>query len=245
MFDIAQSYQASAFIDASKVQPTPETISKLLTLFSDKGFLPSTFQEISPNNPFPQTRLALSTPTGGWRINFASNRVDFEKHPTDIRGSNLGDPMPFIEDVRELSNRVFKHLNKKAKRITFLSGGMLAEMGEVQLASIYKNLFNSLPYYSDNPSFEWSQRIASNSQSKIGKKSETLNVITQISRVMGQFVTPDSVRDFSRIEIKFDINTSANNDENRFGAADFKLFLTGALKLREDLIKQIQGRVYE
>ena len=82
MIDIKLKYQASIFLNASDIGPSPENITTLVALFKDIGFMPSTFQEIGGSAQMP-IRLGLSTASNEWTIRFASHQINIEKHPTE------------------------------------------------------------------------------------------------------------------------------------------------------------------
>lgn len=243
MFDVLGKYQASLFVKSTEIVPSPDVISTLLKMFSDKELLPSTFQEIGPQSLTPQVRLRLNSQNNEWGINFATNRIDIEKNPVLPGGKNLGDLRDFVKDVKDFFSRILGQYKKKGNRLSLITAGMLCEMTEEQLSGIYTKLFRPLPFYEETMPFEWNQRCASKYEKQIGSEIEQLNVITNISRIKGQFVDLERVTQFDRIEVTFDINTAAENDENRFNIEMFDEFLFSAIDVRSRILEQIRGVV--
>lgn len=243
MFDVIGKYQASLFVNATEIAPNPDVISTLLNMFRDKGLLPTTFQEIGPQGLIPLVRLRLNSPNKEWGINFASNRIDIEKNPVMAGGRNMGEVHDFAKDAEVFFSRILGHFKKKGNRLSIITTGMLREMTDKQLSDIYAKLFRPLPYYERAVPFEWNSRCVSRIETRIGEASEPINVITSINRLRGQFVEPERVTQFDRIDVSFDINTVAENEDNRFVAESFKDFFNGALHIRSEILDQIRGIV--
>jgi hypothetical protein len=243
MFDYIGKYQATFFAPVSEIAPSPEVISALLLMFRDKGFLPSTFQELSAESAALNVRLRLNSPNNEWGINFAHNRIDIEKNPIAASGKNMGDVKKFAEDAQDFFSRILGHFKKKGTRLSIVTGGLLKEMTDEQLTAVYGKLFRPLPFYDANIPFEWVSRCVGKFTTKIDKAPEKINVITELSRVAGQFIEPSSVRRFDRINLHFDINTVAESVDNRFTADSFGAFFKGALKIRANIIEQVRGVV--
>lgn len=241
MFDIIGKYQASLFGNLADISPTPEVISKLLMLFKDKNLLPSTFQEISVHTPRPQTRLRLSSQNNEWTLNFATHRLDIEKNATDPKGQNLGGKAEeFAEQAHEFFTRILTEFKKKGNRISLITSGLLKEMPEEKLADIYDRLFNPIPFYGDNPPFEWNTRSVARKTLEINCIQESINVVTDINRVRGQLMQPSIILEFDRIEIGFDINTIQENQETRFSVDAIESFFSCANEIRNQILKDVE-----
>lgn len=243
MFDILGRYQASLFLKASEIVPSPDVISPLLNMFRDKGFLPTTFQEIGPQSPAPQVRLRLNSPNNEWGINFASRRIDIEKNPVVAAGKNIGEVRVFADEVIDFLGRILGHFNKKGHRLSIITSGMLREMSHDRLDSIRKKVFRPLPFYEQTLPFEWNSRSAARSAINIENHDEKINVITSINRVRGQFMEPQRVMPFDRIEVAFDINTLAEEDADRFSVESLKEFFEGTLNVRATIIEEIKEMI--
>lgn len=245
MFDILERYQASFFVKATDIIPSPEVISTLLNMFSDKGFLPTTFQEIGPQSPSPQVRLRLNSKNNEWGINFASHRIDIEKNPVVAAGKNVGDVETFTKEAKDFFSRILGHFKKKGHRLSIITSGMLKEMAHKELLEVYKKLFRPLPFYERDMPFEWKCRCVARSEKHIKESSEPLNVITNINRVKGKlFDSTSYTPEFERIEVIFDINTIAEKEDARFNAESFNDFFNSALDIRSDILNQIRKVIY-
>lgn len=240
MFDMIGKYQASIFGNLADISPSPELISKLLMLFKDKNLLPSTFQEISVHTPRSQTRLRLSSQNNEWNLNFATHRLDIEKNATDPKGQNIGTVEEFAEQAHEFFNRILTEFKKKGNRISLITSGLLKEMPEEKLADIYDRLFNPIPFYGDNPPFEWNTRSVARRTLEIKSIQESINVITDINRVRGQLMQPNNILEFNRIEIGFDINTIQENQETRFTVDAIESFFSDANEIRNQILKDLE-----
>lgn len=243
MFDIFDKYQASLFLNASEIVPSPDVISPLLNIFRDKGFVPTTFQEIGPQSPTPHVRLRLNSPNNEWGINFASHRLDIEKNSVVAAGKNIGEVEVFVDEVIDFIGRILGHFNKIGRRLSIITSGMLQEMSNERLDSIYDKFFRPLPFYRQALPFEWNYRSAVRSAIKIKNHDEKINVITSINRVRGQLMEPQRITKFDRIQVAFDINTLAEKDTDRFSVELLKEFFEGALNVRATIIKEIKETI--
>jgi len=240
MIDIRLKHQASIFVNANDILPTPDRISSLIDVFRDKNFIPNTFQEMSITSPLPKARLRLSTINNEWNIAFATQRIDVDKNQIEPRGSNVGELSDFCSEAIDIFERILKMFNKRANRFTLNTNGLFEEMTEDRLSSIYKKLFRLPKFYDENPPFEWDWRSASRIPIKILDLTDNLNVITIIKRIRGDISGQGGITTFDRLQFAPDINTTDLNTDYRFELAHIKDFLPQALAIHNMLIKQIE-----
>jgi hypothetical protein len=79
----------------------------------------------------------------------------------------------------------------------------------------------------------------------IGLLNERLNTALSISRVHGQFSGPAEAVPFDRIEISFEINTEAENEENRFTGEHLVEFLDRAIQIRSEVLSQLEDLTHD
>lgn len=240
MIDIAVKYQASIFGNLADISPSPEVISKLLTLFRDKNLLPSTFQEISQFTLGPQLRLQLSSPNNEWVVNFLTHRIDIEKNPIEPKGENPGSIEEFTKEVSELFARILEEYRKKANRIALVTGGLLREMNDDKLTDIYYKLFKPIDFYQENLPFEWNSRCVGRVPFQIVSSIEQVNVVTTINRLRVNLVQLNTLVNLDRIEVSFDINTIHENQETRFDINSLNSFYLEATKLRSQILSNLE-----
>jgi hypothetical protein len=113
-------------------------------------------------------------------------------------------------------------------------------MPEEKLADIYDRLFNPIPFYGDNPPFEWNTRSVARKTLEINSIQESINVITDINRVRGQLMQHNNSLEFDRIAIGFDINTIQENQETRFSVDAIESFFSGANEIRNQILKDLE-----
>jgi len=240
MIDIRLKHQASIFVNANDILPSPDIISSLIDVFRDKNFIPNTFQEIGFTSPLPKARLRLSTTNNEWNIAFATHRIDVDKNQIEPRGSNVGELSDFCSDAIDFFERILNRFNKRANRFTLNTNGLFEEMTEDRLSSIYKKLFRTPKFYDENPPFEWDWRSASRIPIKILDLTDNLNVVTIIKRVRGEIGGQSGVATFDRLQFAPDINTTDLNTDYRFELTHIKNFFPQALEIHNMLIKQIE-----
>lgn len=240
MIDIRLKYQASIFVDANDIIPSPDIMSSLIDLFRDKNFVPSTFQQIGLTSPSPKVRLRLSTTNNEWNIAFATHRIDVDKNQIEPKGSNVGELSDFCSTSVDFFERILNRFNKRANRLTLNTNGLFEEMTQAQLSAAYKKLFRPPKFYKENPPFEWEWRSASKIPINILKLKDSLYVITIVRRLRGEFTDKSGVSTFDRLQLAPDINTSDRNTDYRFSLAHIKNYFPQALDIHNMLAKQIE-----
>ena len=241
MIEIPSKYEASFFGRIEDIKPSPDTIAVLLEILRDKGLLPTTLHEIGLRGPI--ARLRMASPDNEWAIGFVSERIIFQKNMTKPKGANMGTLEEFGKEVAEFSKKILQRFPIKGTRLALVTGGMMAEMTEESLQKVYEGLFHPVRFYVDNRPTEWSSRSVAQRSLTVNGREERLNVLTDINRVRGEFSLADGVSSFDRIEVGFDINTLQRNVETRFDAESVADFYPKALKLRTDLLLQVEDLV--
>ena len=240
MIDYRLKYQASIFLNALDMGATPKNISDMMGDFSDKGFIPNIFQEINNLTRQPQNRFSLQSSNNEWRINIATTRIDVEKNPTDLKGTNLGTEADFCKEATDFFCRIIKRFPRKANRLAFVSRFLLNEMSIDELNNSYKKLFYSPQLYKDNVPFEWNWRTVSHIVKNIGTENpETFNFVTSINRINGEVRDGSTISLIDRIDLSFDINSIPAKNEDRFSFDEIKSFFESVPAWHESLKSDI------
>jgi len=239
MIDFGLKYQASIFLVANDITPTPDNITTLIDLFRDKELVPNTFREISPGSPAPRGRLRLSSPNNEWNIKIASMRIDIEKNPISLKENNLGNVNDFCLEVTDFFGRIISKFPKKANRVSLGTIFLLKEMAESNLSEVYPRLFKPPEFYATSPPFEWNWRSASRVPFISGEFNENLNVITQVNRAKVEIGLNDEISFSDRIQLSLDLNTSQENTEYRFDIDFITTFYQKISVFHDDLVVKI------
>jgi hypothetical protein len=246
MIDYRLKYQAVLFLNASDIQANSTNINVLMNEFADKGLIPNTFQELPNILPIiphggiiPQNRFQLMSPNNEWVIRFGSMRIDFEKNPTDLKGSNLGDLKEFCDEAKNAFERILKKYPKKGNRIALVSRFLLEEFPEDKMQNIYNKLFNAPNLYTDNKPVEWNWRTVSRLSKSIDGLNEEFNFITQINRTLAEYRDLNAVNTIDRIDLNIDINSSPLNVEYRYGIPEMSQFFDSAQNWHDDLVGEL------
>ena len=239
MIDIKLKYQFSIFLNASDLNATPKNISELMNEFMDKGFIPNTFQEISSLNPTPQNRFKLQSPSGEWSVMLGSSRIDIEQNPTNLKGSNLISSKQFSTEAKDIIIRILTKFPRKGNRLSIVSRCLFNEMSNDQLNKVYGRLFNSPPLYVNNTPFEWNWRAVAKINKNIMANNEEFNFVTTINRINGEIRNGNEVSVVDRIELGLDLNSIAQNYDNRFGVEEIDFFMDNAYLWHNELQEEI------
>lgn len=117
-------------------------------------------------------------------------------------------------------------------------------MKESELTKIESKLLKLPTFYLENSPVEWVTRNVARYNASINNVPEVFNVITDINRVQVLRNTEDEVKEFSGIEIGFDINTFQKNIKQRFSLNDSETFMGEAKKLNERLLGELEEIIY-
>jgi hypothetical protein len=238
MIDKPGNYEVNFFGLMEDITPTPENISKFMSIFIDKGLLPSTIKEITPLGQVQ--RLKFSTQNDDWIILFLNNRISIiltplvPKETDDLLISFINDSIIFIEKILDFTPRKFN-------RISLATSGIIRELSINSMESIFNRICNTIPFYKENSPVEWNTRWVG--RSKLNNKNysnEIVNSITSVSRIQGQLVESDALIPMDRIELAFDINTYQKNTDLRFDFTSIKNILPELLLIRNQLLSELE-----
>jgi hypothetical protein len=240
MVEHVEHYQFSFFAPGAHVQPSPDIIARLLDTFKDKGFIPTTIQELQIG-PITQVRLQLqlTTPQLEWNLAFEPLRVLLTKQNVARADSEIGGPADFVGEVVGVFSRLLQVLPLTGTRLSYVTKGLLPEMSPEVLQQVNLRLLNLPAFYLENPPVEWTTRNVARYEVSVVDKAEIFNVITDINRVQGTIQGKEGPRPFDRIQIGFDINTFHGNITPRFGANDVGPFLQEATKISQRISDEI------
>ena len=243
MIDIPTKYESSFFCSMGNLKPSPETIPVLLDLFRQEGLLPTVLHEVRPGSTAPRPILQMGAPEGEWVITLRSDRILFQKSPTVKVGRSTDDSEAFAADVTCFAARILERFPRQGVRLAFVTAGLMEEMSEETLRHAYERLFHSTEFYTKHCPVEWAWRSVARVPVQIGVLHESLNLITSINRVPRELSSASGTTLLDRIEVQFDINTHQESIETRFDSAGFASFLKEALRLRAELLSEVEGLI--
>lgn len=239
MIEYHMKYQANVFVQAAKLQPTPELMSALTDLFKDLGFLPGTMYEMGGGQMGPRPRPRLSTPDNEWNIEFRSDRILCQKNATHSGGGKLGPLGDFCQEARDMLGKGLEKLGKHGTRLALVTTVMLREMTPTELKEAYRRFFEAPEFFVEQEPFEWNWRSAAQVERRVGPFTETLNVIGKSGRFNGQLQIGSDVTPFDRIQVELDINTIPDTDETRFGGEHLQPFFVEAIAVHDRIQDEI------
>lgn len=239
-------FQVNLFGDFKDITPTADNVTKFLFIISQHNLLPNTFNEINPNFPGSSNpRLSFNSIRKDFNIEIPSDRISISQ------SINIFEPEQptlekFVETVKEILTELFRVIDKKSNRLAFITNSLGHKMTDDKLESMYEK-FNNLNFiYDTERPFEWSTKAVVKNQINLNALNETINVITEVSRVQGQFINSatDEI-DFDRLHLKFDINTNIENSSQRFDFSDFSTFIEQSMSKRQALLTKITEKIDE
>ncbi|MDT8300876.1 MAG: hypothetical protein RQ760_05275 [Sedimentisphaerales bacterium] len=101
MIEHVMHYQFGFYASNTHLEPEPDIIARLLEVFKDKGFIPTTIQEFQIS-PAPRMRLQLqfTTSNGEWNLAFEPDRLLLKKE--NVSGKGIGSPEDFANEAEEI-----------------------------------------------------------------------------------------------------------------------------------------------
>lgn len=244
MIEYVINYQTGFFAPGTHLEPSSETIGKLLEGFKGKELFPTTVTEIH-FAPSQKSRLQLNliTKQNEWAVLFEPHRFLVKR--INIVGIEMPSPSAFIAEAESIISTLIDIFPMKGTRLSYVIKGLLPEMTPELLNAFNKRILNLPQFYLDNPPNEWTTRNIARSEMDINGKLEKINVVTDISRKQGSLFEEDKRVQSDRIELGFDINTFQGNVNQRFDENDLGSFLRMANDLAENIIDQLRGFIDE
>ncbi|MHA1789464.1 MAG: hypothetical protein ACTSXT_09575 [Candidatus Helarchaeota archaeon] len=236
MIDFALKYQSVIFGSFEEITPNADNFKYFIDEFRDKELIPAMFQEVSAKGV--KNRFILKSQNDEWNIEFGSDRLDIKKVNRNINVINFGNKEGFLKDVLSILEVVFSKFPRKSNRISFISHYFCKPLKTQELNNIILNISDLPKTFINNPPVNWNHRYVSRIEKMINKKKELLNFIGEINRIQGRLKIDSEIKDFDRIELKFDINTFQNNQDYRFEQNDLVDFYTKVNKWENDLLNE-------
>lgn len=238
------NYQFSIFGDFRDISPNnSQTIIELLSIYQDKNFIPSIFQEI-PFNIIPNqinNRIMLSN-KDGWQMNIGNNRIDLSIsfiEKTKYAEMEIND---ICKEACGIIEKIITKYDKKANRIALNTIVLVDDEISNRINSLYHKNERIADFYNTNKSNEWNEKIMSQVQEETFH-NEVINVGTSINMGPGNFQIENKITTFNGITIQFDINTTPANINLRFGSEDIKNFFEIAIKIKNEIESNIEEKV--
>jgi len=238
MIDFALKYQAVIFGSFDEITPSPDTLSYFIDKFKEKELIPSTFQEIIPPTGVVKNRFIFKSLSDKWNIEFGSDRLDIKKVNRDINVSDFGNKETFIKDVVNILQIIFEKYPRKANRISFVSQYFCKEFNEEKLNNLLQKISNLSKTFKKYPPVNWNHRYVTRIDKNINGKNELINFIGDINRVQGNLKIDSKIKEFDRIELKFDINTFQGIQDYRFSIDDLNDFYSKVYNWEEELLNE-------
>ena len=247
------TYRFSLLGDFFRFTPTTSNIIAWSQAFQEKGyeFLPNIVSpelpvlQLLPVQPLSQDkRVQFITPNGDMIVRIFANRVDAECTliETDTPDSVLAEKFSTIEDV---IRTVLSALgNAKGTRVAYYIDAFLPESSPDSFDEkcAKYNLGLTIPNFVNCS--EWTHRFNSRTKLTIGSKEEVCNAIFSLesSILNTQNNTTGEQTEINGIHITADINTLAEESEERFDVDWLIKFCKSAQVFYLDMYNQIKTR---
>ncbi len=231
-------YKVSAFGNFLDIVPTADNMSFFLNEFKEFGFIPSVFQELTPQAPLQ--RIALVSQDNSEQVFIASGRLDYQV--ANQNDTKLSDEQ--VESINKKASQViakiFERFKKSSNRLALNTESLIIGLSDEQISAFMSAYSNPISLYNDVKMEEWNTRLMVQKTVDIGDCNEQINVITIISKTKLQKQIDSQLDVSDGFSVNIDINTIAENSIPRFGSKDVTSF---CLKAKDywDLIIQEMG----
>ena len=237
------NYQFSVFGDFSDISPSnSQTVIDLLSLYKEKNFIPSIFQEI-PAGILPvksNNRIMLSN-ADGWNMNIGNVRIDLLIAYNEKGKYADMDVDSIISEAKEVLNKILDFYKKKANRIAFNTAFLCDSDDSKKISDKYVNRGSLINFYNDKHSVEWEERDISQITDNSFDEIELINIGTAITKTSGEIGIGNKFTTFNnRIIVTFDFNTTPKNTTHRFDNEKINTFFDIAKNYKNDLESNIQ-----
>ncbi|MBS1774734.1 MAG: hypothetical protein JSS64_00450 [Bacteroidetes bacterium] len=216
MGQIVLRYQISIFGSFDEIKPTADNIKFFIEKFSDKGFIPNQFTEVSleiksESNKGAETtknvetsRLRLSDSDKKWDIRFASDRIDFLFVNSNIGQIQMIEKDVFIAEVSEFINRINEKHQIKSKRVGLITQYLYDDIDLNKVSNVFQN---KIAFFNQKPIIDWNSKTAT--RHKIEAINEVANLSMDVRRIQRPLKVHNGTSLFDGILLNIDINTLA------------------------------------
>ncbi len=234
MIDI--KFQVVLYGTYGDILPKPDNIKYFIDSFSDKELIPTTRQEIGPNEAV--NRFSLTNSDESWLIEFGSNRIDIFHTNKDVGKTEFLSLDDFVKEAKSIAEKIQVKFPKKHNRLALVTRFLLDEMTQEAHDEVYRKLNSSIPIYNENVIADWNSRVVSRVPYEFDGLKETFNVISNVKRTKGNLIIDSEKTEVDRVELHFDINTFQGNTDYRFELEQIDSFLKQAVKVEQSLKKE-------
>lgn len=231
-------YRASLFGDFQSVKPTPEYTIQLIAALRDHGLsmLPSTVQELAPPSMTPVNRPSFSSEDGSVQVAVLLSRLDVSKTGPMDGNSNIGDMATFSDLVEKCAAAALAGSSIQGTRVAFVVQAFCQDHDPIVIDGAFLKIFNPPEFYQDGTSKEWTFRANNLTNLDFDDCREQVNVITKIERVQGVYwAYGTQQKEFDKIAIEVDVNTSQSNSLTRFTSSNLSAFVRAASAIVSDM----------
>lgn len=224
--------------DYTEFEATPERISGILNNMIQKGLqvMPGTFQEINPGLGLKKfDRMQFFNQKNNFTVSFNVDSIHFFSSVQEKKEYNFDRNLElFISQVKKVLSSIEDYGENfpNGKRVSLITSTFPNRESIRPLVDIYKTFGNTIPNYNPEETFEWTARAVKTSDINIKGIQEKINIVSEISRVKGEFGEIDSREEFETANTVIDINTVDNNKNYRVD----KQFAEQFFSLAKDLL---------
>ncbi|MBB1150793.1 hypothetical protein H4K35_11815 [Myroides sp. NP-2] len=240
-------YQISLFGSFDEIIASNENIKFFIDNFSDRGFIPNQFIEVSveiksENNKSETTnrnevsRLRLNDKDKKWDIRFASDRIDFFFVNSNIGQIEMIDKNIFKDDVYEFIKRINNKFNIKAKRLGFVTQYLYDQL---DLSNIAKSFQNNISFFETKQITDWNMKMSSRQKSI---NDEIINSSMDLKHLNRLMKINNDITEFNGILLNIDINTLSDNEMYRFNVENIKEFIDDFLQIENNIYTEINSK---
>lgn len=233
-------YRMSAFGDFSSIVPNPETMMSLVERFKTHNLMPTLINELDIITGQQIQRIALVSEDNNIKLVIGTERVDYELTVNDEDETNNEKLNDYLNNAQEAIKIILTDYQKNANRLAFHAGRFIIAKKPDELKKFISEYSNPITIYNNNtsPLEEWSTHLMIKKEFEICKTSESINVITDITKaILGRSDTGENSNGF---QVLIDINTSAEKTILRFSPDSLGDFMQHAVEIRSEIIKDLE-----
>ena len=237
MIDSNYVFQLSLFGSFKEISPTPDTLQYFISSLSSKVMIPVTNQEATPEGLV--ARITMKTIDESLVIYFGINRIDIKREFVSL---GIYDPKNiglFLDEVKSIIKIVNNKFPKKFNRLGFIANYFVRPLTKSEFADVFEKVINPTQFYKGKEITEWVSRFVTKSSNTISASSESLNAITEISRITGNVKFGTKIENLDRVLVSLDINTHQSLNEFRFDLKSVSDFTGICVKMQKKLLDDV------
>lgn len=236
MIDYPLRFDASVFLDAESIDPSPANISLASGALAEEYEF-ATVLEPDDAGADGKERIGFGREDGKYQIALGSDRFLFRRSRLD-RGDDFENTREFAQRAGEALTALLSAFERNGRRIALLTHGFLNAPDEELEDDRSNQLFNFPEFFDGREHIEWEWKNIVRIDREFGQNTEEVNHSLELGRKSGQL---DEQLEFDQLLGTIDLNTLPGESRARFDIDSVASFFREAVSWEREISDSVRA----